>query len=101
MSIKRIGDVCVDFLTETGIFITPQCIRKYQKNGLFSGSRNKDNDFREYSEEEQKDLRRALMLISIGISMDDIANDNKMVIDNRIDSIAYVIQELKKLRKQG
>ena len=55
---------------ETGI--TRQNIRFYEKKGLIQPERNKENDYRQYSEEDIKRLKTIKMLRKLDFPVEDI-----------------------------
>ena len=91
----RIGDIKKAFLTAYDIDISDERIRRYQELDLFSSSRDKETDYREYSEEEMQNVVQALKLIEIGVNAKDVLTKNDDVIAKRITSVDKIIKELK------
>ena len=96
----RIGEVCEEFIRETGVFVNEDKIRRYESLGLFSSTRDKSTDYREFSEAEQSRVREVLMMLELGIAPQDILNNNEEKIKDRIKSMAYLLEQLKKSRKE-
>ena len=47
-------------------------IRFYEKQGLISPDRNKENEYREYSNEDESRLRKIIILRKLGFSVSEI-----------------------------
>lgn len=64
---------------EDRLGIPRAAIRFYEKQGLIQPKRNPDNEYREYSEEDLKMLKKILVLRKIGFSLseiEDLLEDN-------------------------
>ena len=83
---------------ETGI--TRQNIRFYEKKGLIQPERNKENDYRQYSEEDIKRLKTIKMLRKLDFPVEDIKEvlegntDFTQAVRNHLDSLKERKKEL-------
>ena len=83
---------------ETGI--TRQNIRFYEKKGLIQPERNKENDYRQYSEEDIQRLKTIKMLRKLDFSVEDIKEvlegntDFTQAVRNHLDSLKERKREL-------
>ena len=57
---------------EQRIGITKKNIRFYEDQGLLSPRRNKENGYREYSEEDVKTLEQIKLLRKLGLPLEEI-----------------------------
>lgn len=66
-------------LIKIGVDLTDEQIRRYDKIGLISSKRNKNNGYREFSEEEFNIAKRNIFLYHIGIPAEIILGDKKLL----------------------
>lgn len=79
---------------ETGI--TRQNIRFYEKKGLIQPERNKENDYRQYSEEDIRRLKTIKMLRKLDFPVEDI----REVLDGSVDFGQAVRNHLDSLKER-
>lgn len=84
MNIKQVEEL-------TGI--TKQNIRFYEKQGLITPGRNKDNDYREYYTEDVRCLKTVKVLRKLGMPIEEI----RQVLDEKISLNAAMQQQKEKL----
>ena len=79
--------------------MSKQTIRFYEKEGLVSPKRNQENQYREYDENDIKQLKLIYVLRKTGLSVEDIARVLKDEISMR-DAINARRAEIVKERKE-
>lgn len=90
---------------EKKVGITSANIRFYEKEGLLNPKRNKDNNYRTYSEEDVEILRKIKILRMLGISVQDIRllihseEDLSSVIEKRRAELCREKESLKEIDK--
>ncbi|MCO7123537.1 MerR family transcriptional regulator [Ihubacter massiliensis] len=71
------------------LFNVPKsALRYWEKKGLISLERNKENDYRVYSKKSISEIQDLLMYRSLGLSLKDICRINQASVDDNIDMIA-------------
>ena len=91
------GGICEMTIKEieqkTGL--TRSNIRFYEKEKLVIPTRNEDNGYREYTEEDVKNLKRIAYLRTLGISIEDIRR-----ISNKEADLLDIIKKQKRILEQ-
>jgi len=87
----RIGEVRKRLRDEWGIDLDKQQLRRLQAKHLFRSGRSKTGT-RLYSERDYENLTRAILLLSLGISYQDI--NNSEIVNRRISFLSKVIGNL-------
>lgn len=92
---KKISEIRQQFLLEFGIDIPMERIRHYDKLGLIQSRRGYGNH-REFTEKDEAETRKALMLIEAGITPRELQMKNTAKIQARIKAMDKLIEELMK-----
>ena len=71
-------------------------IRFYEKQGLISPIRNKENEYRDYSDVDIAKLKKILILRKIGFSVSEIED----LFDKTMDLESLLVQQINTLEKQ-
>ena len=72
----QIGAVRKKLLSQFGIDISIERLRRYEKWGLLTSHRNPKTGYRAYEPEEVKRVFKVILLIELGFSLDVIRRDN-------------------------
>ena len=85
--------------------ITRANIRYYEEEGLLNPVRNRENNYREYSEEDVKNLERIKVLRALGIPISDVKMLNAgalsldEVMEKRLERISEEEKNLREIEK--
>lgn len=73
-------------------------IRFYEKQGLISPDRNKENEYREYSDEDESRLRKIIILRKLGFSVSEIQDlfEGSADLETQLASQIVILEEQKK-----
>ena len=90
---------------EQRVGITRANIRYYEEEGLLNPVRNRENNYREYSEEDVKNLERIKVLRALGIPISDVKMLNAgalsldEVMEKRLERISEEEKNLREIEK--
>lgn len=89
----KIGEIHKKLLVETGFDIPLDMFRRYEKLKLLP-SIKKLGRYRDYTDEQYRDIKKVLIARKIGVSIKDLGN--KEVIDKRVKEVLKVASQLRK-----
>ncbi len=88
---KRIGEVRRELYEEIGLDISEERIRRYEDEGILKPKRDKDSNFRLYTDDDVNKLKKVVAYAEIGIPIQAIANSDTEVIMKRVMQIRHLL----------
>lgn len=101
---KTIQDVRQEILKELNLDVSDDTIRRDEIVGLFESKRDKDNDYRLYTDEVIDTIKYIALLKDIGIPRErvkEVLDGNKELIWERLNQLSNISMPKLKIRIQG
>jgi len=97
---KTIGEVRQEILKEYGIDISKETIRRDEELGIFSLTRDKENDYRVFTEGDVITIKFLALLREIGVSREkfkEILEGNQKVVWERLEILERLMPKVREV----